>query len=239
MLARLERSFSEIRRFTADASHELRTPLTALRTEIDVALQKTLDRGQHRDLLASLLEELERMSRLTDQLLTLSRRDAGVDHFTLEPVDLRPFVETIVDALRPIADERGISLTIEGDAIVPIMGDRDRLRQVFINLIDNAVKYTSEGGSVRVRLDASEDGGTVVVEDTGIGIAEEHLPRVFDRFYRVDKARSRSEGGTGLGLSIARSVVQLHDGKISLSSRFGVGTRFEVFLPNRASKAIG
>jgi heavy metal sensor kinase len=231
MIARLERSFAEVRRFTADASHELRTPLAALRTEVEVALGKPLGLDDHRQLLGNLLEELGRLSRLTDQLLALSRRDAGVEHFDPATVGLHALVASVVDALRPLAEVKRVGLRLDAEGPVQVTGDEGQLRQVFINLLDNALKYTPEGGVVTVRVGPRGQGGTVVVEDTGIGIAPEHLPHVFDRFYRVDKARSRAEGGTGLGLSIARSIVTAHGGTIELASAPGQGTTCTVTLP--------
>jgi heavy metal sensor kinase len=231
MIARLERSFAEVRRFTADASHELRTPLTVLRTEIEAALSKPRSPEEHGQLLGTILEELGRMSRLTDQLLTLSRRDAGVEQFAPVPVALHALVAGVVDALRPLAEARGVRLRYDEEGPVRVPGDEGRLRQVVINLLDNALKYTPEGGTVSVRVGPGSRGGTVVVADTGIGILPEHLPHVFDRFYRVDKARSRAEGGTGLGLSIARSIVTAHGGSIDLTSAPGRGTVCTVFLP--------
>lgn len=231
MIARLERSFAEVRRFTADASHELRTPLTALRSEVEVALRKQLSAPEHQQLLGSILEELGRMSRLTDQLLTLSRRDAGVEHFASTPLDLHALVAGVVDAMQPLAESKGLWLRLQGEASVQVLGDEGRLRQVFINLLDNALKYTPEGGTVTVRLGKRDLSATVAVEDTGIGIPPEHLPHVFDRFYRVDKARSREEGGTGLGLSIAQSIVKTHGGTIEIASFPSKGTVCTVRLP--------
>jgi heavy metal sensor kinase len=231
MIARLERSFAEVRRFTADASHELRTPLTALRTEVEVALRKQLSTAEHQQLLGSLLEELGRMSRLTDQLLTLSRRDAGVEHIASGPLNLHALVSGVVDAMQPLAESKGLWLQLYGDGPVRILGDEGRLRQVFINLLDNALKYTPEGGTVTVRVGKRNLSGTVAVEDTGIGIPPEHLPQIFDRFYRVDQARTRAEGGTGLGLSIAQSIVKAHGGTIEIASSPGQGTVCAVALP--------
>jgi heavy metal sensor kinase len=233
LFARLERSFAEIRRFTADASHELRTPLTALRIEVEVALGKALSLADHQQLLGNVLEELVRMTRLTDQLLTLSRRDAGVEQFAPVPLDLRSVVSGVVEGLRPLAESRGVRLGLAAEAPVPIAGDEGRLRQVFINLLDNALKYTPEGGTVTVQVGQQSQGGVVTVTDTGIGIPPEHLPHVFERFYRVDKSRSRAEGGTGLGLSIAQSIVASHGGRIELKSEPGVGTTCTVTLPER------
>jgi two-component system, OmpR family, heavy metal sensor histidine kinase CusS len=232
MIARLEQSFREVRRFTADASHELRTPLAVLRTEAEVALNKPLSATDNQQLLGSILEECERLTRLTDQLLTLAREDAGgAGPVVRATIDLPALVLGAAETMRALADARGVTLHAEADGPLPVWGDEARLRQVFYNLVDNAIKYTPPGGRVEVAV-ARQDGAAVVrIRDTGIGIPAEHLPRVFDRFYRVDKARSRAEGGTGLGLSIAHSIVAAHDGHIELTSTPGEGTTCIVTLP--------
>jgi two-component system, OmpR family, heavy metal sensor histidine kinase CusS len=232
MIARLERSFAEIRRFTADASHELRTPLTILRSEIEVALRRTLTVAEHQQLLGNNLEELVRMSRLTDQLLTLSRQDAGVDQFVAVPLNLNDLAVDVVDVMRTLAESRGVLLRLDaGVQGRAVNGCSGRLRQVFINLLDNAIKYTPAGGQVVVRVVQSEQASVVTVADTGLGIPAEQLPHVFDRFSRVDKARSRAEGGTGLGLSIVQSIVKAHGGTIEMTSTVGKGTICTVTLP--------
>jgi heavy metal sensor kinase len=231
MIGRLERSFTEVRRFTADASHELRTPLTAIRTEAEVALAQADLTADQQHLLGSVLEECDRLTRLTDQLLTLAREDAGVAGQVRESVDLSALVAGVVETMRPLADARGVGLQAEVANGVRLAGDGARLRQVFFNLLDNAIKYTPEGGQIEVRAEARGRDAVVVVRDTGVGIPAEHLPRVFDRFYRVDKARSREEGGTGLGLSISKSIVAAHGGQIEMSSTPGQGTTCTVTLP--------
>lgn len=231
MIGRLERSFAEIRRFTADASHELRTPLTAIRTETEVALRKPLCPTEYQNLLGSILEECERLTRLTDQLLTLSRDDAGTTRTRDAPMDLANVLAGVVDMMRPLAEVKGLHVEAARNGPLVIHGDEARLRQVFCNLLDNAIKYTPEGGTIEVRLGQHGQAAVVTVRDTGIGIPSEHLPHVFDRFYRVDKARSRDEGGTGLGLSIARSIVQSHGGQIAIASSGGQGTTCTVSLP--------
>ncbi len=236
MIARLEASFAEIRRFTADASHELRTPLTALRSEVEVALRKQLSAAEHQQLLGSVLEELGRLSRLTDQLLALSRRDAGVEQIDAVAVELRSLVAGVADALQPLAVAKGLQLRLVGEAPIQLQGDPGRLRQVFINLLDNAIKYTPAGGTVTVQIGKRNLSAFVAVQDTGIGIPAEHLLHVFDRFYRVDKARTRAEGGTGLGLSIARSIVKAHGGDIEIASNPGQGTVCTVTLPALAQQ---
>jgi heavy metal sensor kinase len=231
MIARLERSFAEVRRFTADASHELRTPLTAIRTEAEVALARPLNPGDCQQLLGSILEECDRLARLTDQLLALAREDAAAARQAHEPVDLAGLVRGVVETMRPLAEVRGLRLRLEGGDGVEVRGDGARLREVFYNLVDNAIKYTPEGGEVEVRSGRAGRQAVVTVRDTGVGISPEHLPHVFDRFYRVDKARSREQGGTGLGLSIARSIVTAHGGTITLESPPGRGTTCTVTLP--------
>jgi len=233
MIGRLERSFLEIRRFTADASHELRTPLTAIRTEAEVALARPLTVEGHQHLLGSILEECERLTRLADQLLTLSREDAGAAAPAFEPVDLAALLDHVVETMRPLAEARRLRLGYEGNGTLPVLGDHARLRQVFYNLLDNAIKFTPEGGAVDVQVRRQEGNAAVTVRDTGIGIPAENLPHVFERFYRVDKARSRFAGGTGLGLSIARSIVAAHGGSVEVASLPGQGATFTVSLPSQ------
>jgi heavy metal sensor kinase len=231
MLARLQRSFAEVRRFTADASHELRTPLTVMRSEVEMALSKSLSLVDSQQLLSNTLDELVRMTRLTDQLLALSRRDAGVEPMALTPVELNSLISGVVDAMRPLAEAKEVMLRLEVEGSVVVAGNEGLLRQVFINVLDNALKYTPEGEFVAVRTGRRSGAAVVTVEDTGIGIPAEHLPHVFERFYRVDKARARTEGGTGLGLSIAQSIMKVHGGNIELASTVGHGTICTVTLP--------
>lgn len=233
MIGRLERSFAEIKRFTADASHELRTPLTAIRTEAEVALAGDPSKEELRAIIESMLEECGRMARLTDQLLTLARDDAGVVPRPLERLSITSLASNVVDTLRPLADAKGVTIAFEeSPAPGTVVGDPVRLRQVVVNLIDNAIKYTPPGGSVRVGIEEADGAVRLAVADTGEGIAAEHLPRVFGRFYRVDKARSREQGGTGLGLSIVQSIATAHGGAVSLTSTVGVGTEVVVALPS-------
>ncbi len=231
MIARLERSFAEVRRFTADASHELRTPLTAIRTEAEVALARQSLPPEVQHLLGSILEECGRLTRLTDQLLALSREDAGVGPPAREPVDLAALVAGVAETMRPLAEARGLRLHANGRGPAWVSGDPARLRQVFYNLLDNAIKYSPEGGPVEAHVEARGGEAVAAVRDAGVGIPPEHLPRVFDRFYRVDRVRSREMGGTGLGLSIARSIVAGHGGRIDLDSAPGKGTTCTVVLP--------
>jgi heavy metal sensor kinase len=232
MIGRLERSFAEVRRFTADASHELRTPLSVLRTEVEVALGKPLGREEVQQLLGSVLEECERLTRLTDQLLALARQDAG-PAARREPIRLEDLLGEVVETVRPLAEVKSIALNFapDGPPRGRVRGDAGSLRQVFLNLLDNAIKYTPDGGSVAVEVAHRGRAVEVRVRDTGEGIPAEHLPHVFDRFYRADKARSRAAGGSGLGLSIARGIVAAHGGSIELTSTPGRGTTCTVTLP--------
>jgi heavy metal sensor kinase len=235
MLARLERTFAEMRRFTADASHELRTPLAVLRAEVEVALRKRLTAGEAQEVLVSVLEECDRLTRLTEQLLSLARQDAGTAPPGQEPVDLVALAGGVVEDLRPLAEAKGQTLRLDvapGWPGLVIPGDPGQLRQALMNLIDNAVKYTPEGGSVEVRVGPAPGGVAMTVADTGEGIPAEHLSRVFDRFYRVDKARSRELGGTGLGLAIVKGIVEGHGGRVELVSEVGRGTVCTVTLPS-------
>jgi heavy metal sensor kinase len=235
MIARLERSFAEVRRFTADASHELRTPLAVIRSEAELALRKPSVPPEQQALLGSILEECDRLSRLTDQLLALAREDAGVAVQAREALDLAALATGTAETMRPLAEAGDVRLHSDSRGPVWVRGDESRLRQVFYNLLDNALAHTPSGGEVEVRVEAQDGQAVAVVRDTGEGIPPEHLPRVFDRFYRVDRARSRERGGTGLGLSIVRSVVIAHGGKIELESAVGRGTTARMVLPLTAA----
>jgi heavy metal sensor kinase len=238
MIARLECSFAELRRFTADASHELRTPLAVLRTEIEVAMRQSSTPEQLQGVLGSALEECDRLARLTDQLLALARHDAERALRKREAVDLAKLVAGTVELLLPLAESKGVTLKSsvgERASETVIEGESERLRQIFINLVDNAIKFTPSGGNVEVAIATTNTAVVVTIRDTGEGIPPEHLPRVFERFYRVDKARSREMGGSGLGLSIARGIVEAHGGTVLVESTVGFGSTFTVNIPRNAS----
>jgi heavy metal sensor kinase len=228
--ARLERSFEQLRRFTADASHELRTPLTAMRSVGEVGLREHRDAAAYREIIGSMLEETDRLGRLVEGLLTLSRADGGNVSLTREGVDLVELARDVAGQLGVLAEEKQQSFTVEAPGPVPAWVDRLVIRQALINLVDNAIKYTPPGGSVRIIVRNGGPGPTIEVVDTGPGISQEHRDRVFDRFYRIDKARSRELGGTGLGLSIARWAVEAHRGRIDLDSAEGCGSTFRIIL---------
>jgi heavy metal sensor kinase len=236
MIARLERSFAETRRFTADASHELRTPLAVIRAEAELALGRPLGQEELQQTLGSILEECDRLGRLTEQLLALARHDTGPADKHREPVRLPELLGGLMETLGPLVEAKGLALRFDpgpaADGVV-VAGDPDQLRQVLLNMLDNAIKYTPAGGTIEVEVQPTAHDVQVRVRDTGEGIPAEHLPHVFERFYRVDKARSREMGGAGLGLSIAKSIVEAHGGRIELDSAPGGGTTCTVTLPLR------
>jgi heavy metal sensor kinase len=232
LLARLEQSFEQLRRFTSDASHELRTPLTSIRSVGEVALRKEATREEYRDTIGSMLEEVNRLSSLVDSLLTISRADAG-------RIQLHPTVFSAMDLAREAAalfevlvEEKRQRITVEGDETVKVKGDRIFLRQALVNIVHNAVKYSPIGGAISVRVRYEAAGGIrIEVADSGPGIAPEHSRKIFDRFYRVDESRSREAGGAGLGLSIAQWAVREHGGDIHLLAPEGRGCMFQISLP--------
>src|SRR5215213_3630921 len=230
MIARLKESFQHTSRFTADASHELRTPLTILRGELEaVALRSNLDPAV-RDTMGSALEETDRLAKIVESLLAISRLDAGEARMDRARFDLSELVATTTDQMRLLAEDRGISLRCDASSCVEVEGDRSRIKQVVVNLLDNAIKYTRERGVVEVKVVASDRRAVLEVSDDGVGIPADALPHVFERFYRVDKARSRQMGGAGLGLSIVKSICTAHNGQVKVESGEG-GSRFRVELP--------
>ena len=231
MIARLDQSFARQRQFTADASHELRTPLTAIKGQAEVALQRDRTSSDYKEVLGAINNEVDRMIRLVGSLLTLARADAGQIPIASEPVSLGAVVADAVDQVSPVASANEISLWVSPGPDVTLVADQDLLLQLMLNLLDNAVKYTPSGGSVEVGWAASGEYAEVRVSDTGPGVPPEDLPRIFDRFYRVDRARTRAEGGAGLGLSICRWIAEAHGGSIAAESERGRGATFIVRLP--------
>ena len=232
MLARLEEGFLRLRRFTTDASHELRTPLTALRSVGEVALRDARGAEQYKETIASMLEETERLTRLVDGLLLLTREDRAAYRTRFEELELGTLAREAVDLLKVLAEEKGQELSLERNGAVHVLGDRATLGQAVINLLDNAIKYTPRGGTITVSVTRPTTSQALLdVADQGPGIAPEHTERVFERFYRVDRDRSRASGGTGLGLAIARWAAELHGGTIELESAPGRGSSFRMRLP--------
>ena len=238
-LARLEAAFDQLRRFTADASHELRTPLTAIRSVGEVALQTPKSATEYRDVIGSMLEEADRLTRLVDSLLTLSRADAGHIQVQRTDISLLGLAQEASSLVEVLAEEKRQRISVEGEPASMVSGDRLILRQALINLIDNAIKYSPVGAEILVRVGQGKDSQLIVeVVDQGPGVPTEHQSHIFDRFYRVDRARSREWGGAGLGLAIARWAVEIHGGEITLQSVEGQGSTFRVTLPSttRAEK---
>jgi len=231
-LARLEGSFGQLRSFTADASHELRTPLTALRSVGEVGLRGAKSTEDCREVIGSMLEEVDRLARLADELLTLARAEAGEARLHLERLDLSVLAREVVDHLCVLAEEREQTLETETSAPVMTNGDRLALRQAVVNLADNAIKYSAE--RTRVSIATGSRGGEVFIEvrDEGPGLAGEDHERVFERFYRVDRSRSRELGGTGLGLSLVKWTAEAHGGRVELDSVEGRGSVFRLVLPS-------
>jgi heavy metal sensor kinase len=228
MIARLEQSFAQVRQFTSDASHELKTPLAILMGELGVALRRPMSAEDYQATLASCLEEVERLTNVVQGLLELSRAETGQVTIERKPVRLSTVVADVCDDVLLMAESKHVALTTDIDPDVTITGDRVRLHQAILNIVENAVKYTLEGGSVRVELLAIDGSARLLVSDTGIGIASEDLPHIYDRFYRVDKARSKDIQGTGLGLAIVKWILDAHQASIDVVSSEGTGTTFKI-----------
>jgi len=231
MIHRLHSSFAQVRQFSADASHELRTPLTVMRGEIEIAMRNPKTPDEYRRVLESTLEEIIRMSSIIENLLTLAKADQGTYEVNLSEVNLASLLLELYDDSEVLAEGKHIRVALLKNEAITIVGDKGRLRQLFLNLIDNAIKYTPEGGCVSLSIERRNGAALFRVEDTGIGIPSQDIGRVFDRFYRVDKARSREIGGTGLGLSIAKWIAELHRGTIAVESEVDKGSVFTVELP--------
>lgn len=230
MFERLQAAFARQAQFTADASHELRTPLAVIRTHAELALARPRALDEYRAALEATLRAVERMTSLVEGLLFLARADAGKLDVRREPVDLRPVIEASVSLLCPLAEQKGVHLR---PSLTPatVVGDADRLSQVVANLVTNAIQHTPAGGNVDVRVTIAANRVELTVADTGAGIPTEDQPHLFERFYRVDKARSRTGGGHGLGLAITKSIVVALGGDIDFRSESGKGTTFRVRLP--------
>ncbi len=231
-LTRLDESFRQLRQFTSDASHELRTPLASIRSVGEVGLARDGTREEYRELVGSMLEEVNRLTRLIDELLMISRGDAGAIRLNFSVTGVFDLARETVTLLEPLAEEKQQRLILSGDESAAILADPVFLRQALINILHNAIKYSPPGSATTVRV-ARENPQSVSisVHDAGPGIAPEHTARIFDRFYRVDQGRSRDAGGFGLGLSIAQWAVEAHQGVISVSGAADEGSTFRITLP--------
>ena len=227
MLARLEDSFRRLKDFSSDLAHELRTPISNLMTETQVALTRARSPDEYREVLASNAEEYERLARMVGDMLFLAQADNGLVVPSREPVDLASEVRELFDFFDALAEEKQLRLSLTGSG--QVSGDKLMLRRALANLLSNAIRHTPAGGSIRVRIEATDGDTTLAIENSGEPIPPEHLSRIFDRFYRADPSRHRSNEGAGLGLAITRSIVQAHGGEISVRSTAD-GVRFEIRL---------
>jgi len=234
----LERAYGRMRQFIADASHELRTPVAAIRGEAQVTLRQERGAGEYRESIGVILEEATHMARIVEDLFTLARADAGERPVESLPYYLDEVVVECVRSVRSLAAEQGVELRADVSADVEMVGDEGLVRRAVLNLLHNALKYTEQGGRVHARVTTDGTTARVDVTDTGIGIAPEDRERIFERFYRVDSARTRSEGGAGLGLSIVRWAAETHSGTVAVQSELGRGSTFSLFLPRVTAKPI-
>lgn len=233
MVKRLDASFRQVRKFNADAAHELRTPLAILRGETEVALRSPDMPEDIRALLKSNLEEIDRLTRLVDDLLTLAEAEAGTRVLVREPVDVQALLKDVVEQMRFLASEQGIAIDLQSSADLWIHGDKLWIRRAVANLLDNALKYSKSGGRIEVAGASGDASVTIAIRDYGIGILPDDLPHIFDRLYRADPARSRTSGGAGIGLAIVKWVIDAHHGQIRVQSSPEQGTCVEIIFPRR------
>ena len=232
MLDRIDSAFQRIAQFTADASHELRTPVSLMRTEAELALRRSRGDAEYREALGHILQEAERTTSLIEQLLQWARADSGRDALRLQPIEMQRLMSGVITSWQAVAAARNLQLNVEiADQSASVPGDETLLRRLIDILLDNAFKYTPSPGFVHVALQVRRESAVIAVQDSGVGIAQEDQAKIFERFYRVDKARSREHGGAGLGLAIAKWIVLQHHGSISVESRPGEGATFTVELP--------
>jgi two-component system, OmpR family, heavy metal sensor histidine kinase CusS len=240
MLERIDSAVKRMVQFTADASHELRAPLTLIQTAAEFSLRRERTREDLLDAMRKIVRESDRTSRLVDDLLLLARADSGNDGSALAPVDLCASARNAVEQAMILAEPKDIRVAADiPSEPIPVDGDERALSRLWLILLDNAIKYTNPGGSIRFELTATNGHAEAQVTDTGVGIAPEDLPHIFDRFWRADKVRSRSIGGAGLGLSIAQWIVERHHGNITVRSEPGKGSRFTARLPLLSGEATG
>lgn len=234
LLGRLESAFLQLRRFTADASHELRTPLTVIRSVGEVGLRERHSESEYRDIIGTMLEEADRLAQLTAILLELTRAESGKIALKSESFDFCEMASDAAGFIGALAEEVRVRVVLNlSDSPIVMTGDRTVLRQALINLLDNAVKHSPKDAEVTLSCQSMNGQLDIAIQDQGEGIPAEALPYIFDRFYRVDSARSREKGGFGLGLAIARWAVEIHGGRIEIKSELGKGSVFQIVLPGK------
>jgi len=229
MLEKLDKSFSSHQQFIHDMSHELRTPLTILKGELEVTLKKVRSQKEYESILHSSLEEMNKISRIIENLLMLARFDNKDVSLKIKPLDLNQSIQNILDDIKILLEQKVIQINFSGQESIILEADESQLRQAILNILDNAIKYTAQNCKIFVTTEKSSNTAKIKISDTGIGIAKENLPFIFDRFYRVDK--SRNTNGFGLGLSITKSIIETHKGKIEVESQPNQGTTFTISLP--------
>jgi heavy metal sensor kinase len=238
MIGRLEKAFQKQRQFAADASHELRTPLAIIQAESSLALDKRRTHAEYRRSLELVSQEVIYMSEIVEKLLLLAREDAGSEPTSFQEVNVKDLMTELSSDLEALAQEKNVAFILGPMDDLVVKGDRSKLRQLFLNILDNAIRYTPSGGKVSSSLMRKNGSALVSISDTGMGIPAEDLPFIFERFYRVDKARSHSNGGLGLGLAIASTIAKLHGGGIEVESQVGKGSTFHVSLPLLESRMV-
>jgi heavy metal sensor kinase len=231
MIERLEKAFKRQKQFTSDASHELRTPLAVIQAESTLALSKERTADEYKQSLEIVSNESMLMAKVIDQLLTLARADSGKEQLSFEEIDLSELLAGVAANAEILCRDWGLEFRSDLMDNILVSGDRAKLRELFLNLLDNAIRYSPDGGKISLTLRRVEEMAVISIADTGIGISEEDIPHIFERFYRVDKARSRVENGAGLGLAICKYIAEIHGGRIEVISRLGEGSTFSVWLP--------
>ena len=231
MIDNIQQSIESQKRFTSDVSHEIRSPLTSLRGNIEVALRKKRTHEEYEDVLRNNLADIIRLSRIIDNLLFLSRTDDKILSLRRQWFDIKHLLETVVESFRYKAVAEGLSIIEDYQKNLELNGDIDLLEQAFSNIIDNALKYTPRGGKITIKTQEEDTDIKIMISDTGIGIPEDEIPHIFDRFYRVNREHSKKLGGTGLGLAITQRIINAHNGQIHVTSRVGKGSEFTVVFP--------
>ena len=238
MLDRLQKGFDVQRRFVADAAHELKTPLTAMKGNLEVTLQRARSADEYREAIIANLESVDRLTLLTKSLLTLAKFSGEHSPLHLKSISLQSLIQEVVDDLSALAEDQKIVLHTECETVPRVLGDRIQLKQTLVNVLDNAFRHTPTGGTVTIRLKKQDGLAALSIEDTGSGIESQHLPHVFERFYRADDARDRSSGGTGLGLAIVKEIIEAHGGKVHIDSQVGQGTKLRMTIPLNSDSPI-